>query len=618
MNRPPSRQRLGPWALLGAAVLMLLVFHAIGGSLMDGHRLGLGSLNEPTPRYGRFLALWTVFGGGAAIFLAVGLFRLLTPARADTRILAAWRRSSDLKWILYGSTLAFLIPAALRGFLLRGAPLTDDESAYRFMAEVLAMGRWVADSPPLKLFFDNRFMINDGKLYSQYFIGWPALMAPGVRLGTTGLMNAFYSALTLPGLFLVVRRLAGGHWAKVSVVLYLVSPMLMVAAATEISHTSCLMALVWLAWCCLRTRDPDAAWWYDAGVALLFSIAFFIRPATALGIAAPMLVWWLAGLRPLGPRRRAGALAAFIVPAVLTAALFLTVNKIQNGSVFEVAYNRAYTYAQENDFRFSAWRHETDHLAPDFDFGDLSRSLAVAGSALFRFNFAFLGWPCSLLFVFFARGGSFVRVLWWSALCFVAVHFFTNSVGVDTFAPMHHIELALPALILSVLGLRCLCRLLHTAAGPLVPRARVFAPVLGASLLAVSLAGYIPVRLAAIHRIAASINAPRDLLRAEGIDRGVVFASDPFIHPCSYRSSRGWVFVRPNNDPRLENDILWVNHLSVEKDKALMSRFPDRRGYVMVWLEGCRLAFPPLEEIPPGVVPDARIRGLSEVSLDDS
>ncbi len=613
MNRPPARSRLRSWALLGAAVLMLLVFHAIGASLADGHRLGLGSLNEPTPRYGRFLALWTVFGGGAAIFLAAGLFPLLTAARLDTRILAAWRRSSERKWIVYGSLLALLFPAALRVWLLQGACLTDDESAYRFMAEVLAMGRLAADSPPGKLFFDNRFMINDGKLYAQYFLGWPALMAPGVWLGVAGFMNALYSALTLPGLYLTVRRLAGGPWAKVSVVLYLASPMLMVAAATEISHTSCLTALVWLAWACLRSKDADASWRGDAGVAVLFSIAFFIRPATALGLGAPLLVWWFASPRRLGPRR----LLAFLVPAVLGAGLFLAVNKIQNGSVFEVAYNRAYTYAQENDFRFSAWRQEADHVAPDFDFGDLPRSLAIAGAALFRFNFAFLGWPCSLLFVCFARGGSFVRVLWWSAVFFIAVHFFTNSVGVDTFAPMHHIELALPALILSVVGMRSLGRLLHTGAGPRVPRARIFAPVLGAALLAVSLAGYHPLRLAAIHRIASSINAPRDLLRAEGIDRGVVFASDPFIHPCAYRSSRGWVFVRPNNDPRLHNDILWVNHLSVEKDRALMRHFPDRRGWVMVWLEGCRLAFLPLAELPSGAVPDARIRGLSEVSFDD-
>ena len=105
---------------------------------------------------------------------------------------------------------------------------------------MLATGRLWADSHPLKEFFDRVFMINDGKFYGQYFIGWPALMVPGVWVGAVGYMNAVYSALTVPPLFGIARRMGGSSAARVALLLFLASPMLMVGAATEMSHPSCL------------------------------------------------------------------------------------------------------------------------------------------------------------------------------------------------------------------------------------------------------------------------------------------------------------------------------------------------------------------------------------------
>ncbi len=63
-------------------------------------------------------------------------------------------------------------------------------------------------------------MINDGKFYAQYFIGWPALMAPGVWVGAAGYMNALYSALTVPPLFAIARRMGGTSAARVAILLF--------------------------------------------------------------------------------------------------------------------------------------------------------------------------------------------------------------------------------------------------------------------------------------------------------------------------------------------------------------------------------------------------------------
>ncbi|MCP3960820.1 MAG: hypothetical protein GY719_23495 [bacterium] len=604
---------LGYLLPFAGAALVLLLLDAATANLMSGSELDLGtSLNLPTPGYARYLALYMLYGSLAAGLIAVGLVRLVSTGGLERRLADAWRAADDRKWIVYASVFALLIPAALRTFLLQGAPLTDDESAYRYMAQLVASGRVYGDSPALKLFFDNRFMVNDGKVFAHFFIGWPALLAPGVWLGIPGFMNSIYSALTVPALFAVLRRLAGSGWAKGGTLLYLSSPMLMVTAATETSHTSCVAALAWFTLLVLRSRDADAPWWVHSAAATVFCVAFFIRPSSALGVGLPLLAWWLLGLRGRAAMRH---FAAFAVPAVVLAALFLTVNKLQTGSYFEVAYQRAYTYAVENDFRFSLWPKEVDGGAfNELVFGDPRRALAITGAALARLNVTFLGWPCSLLFGLFAGRGRLRATLLLSCLCYLALHFYTNNVGIDTFAPMHFFELAWPALLLSVCGLERITRALAGLAGPPEGwRVRWLPAALACALVITSLIAYVPVRFAAIGKVAGNVALPFEALREAGMGPSVIFVQKPFIQYCKSAPTRGWVFVRPNNDPELTNDVLWANHLSIEKNQLLMRRFPDREGFVMAWDRDCRVVFIPLANLAPGALPDAPVSGIEEV-----
>ena len=630
MQRPSLLHALVP-LLLG--ITLLLMLDAVSAELLFPHLLDFGrSLNEPTLGHGRFLAFWMLYGSFAVALLALGLTRFLHRGQLAERLMAAWQAGPDWKWILYGSLFAFLVPAALRTFLLGNMPLTDDEAAYRLMAEVLAGGRVAADSPPLKLFFDNRFLINDGKLYAHYFVGWPALLAPGVWLGIAGFMNPLYSGLTVAPLFFTLRRLLGSAWARAGVLLYLTSPMLMLAAATQTAHTSCVAGLAAFTWFCLKSRDPEATTKVQSAASfaasLCFSVAFFVRPTSALGVGLPILVWWLVGWWKNGRRR--APFVAFAFPALALAALFFEVNRQQTGSAFEVAYQRAYTYAEENGFRFSLWTEDMrDGAFSELEFAGPRRSMAIAGAALFRLSESLFGWPCSLLFVVFAglrrtRCGWFT-VLWLSVVTYFAVHFATHNVGIDTFAPMHYFEVSWPLLLLTVAGLERLTvhgmRFDRLTDHPLQTNLRfqVLPAALLAALIMASLATYVPLRFGVIWRVADNVAIPYRTLEEEGIERAVIFAPDPFIYYCKHPPTRGWVFVRPNNDPALENDILWVNHLSVEKDRLLMERlFPNRPGYVMLWDTRCKTLFLPLDRASPGIVPDAEVTGIEQVGHENT
>jgi len=600
------------WPVVAFAIT-LSIFYAVGYEILAGFALDVGSITLPRPRFALFLFFSSLLIALAAIFLTLALVRVMDAPFAR-RSLEAASGGADRWWILCGAIAALLIPWAIRTFVLEGAPLTDDESAYRFMAELLASGRVRMPSPPLKLFFDNAFMINDGHMYAQYFLGWPALIVPGVFFDATGYVNAFYSALTVPAIFLVIRRLTDSTHAKLGLVLYLSSPMLMIGAATEMSHTSCTMALVWATWAFLRTRNSDSPAWAHAGLALGFCAAFFIRPLTASGLGLPILIAWLFGLRSLDRPHRVQALLSFGLPVLVLASLFLLVNQIQNGSVFAVSYQQYLEYSIENESRFSAL-HPSITETVGFQFSGISRGLALAGVALIRLNSGVFGWP--LLFSIFlplALVSRSARLVWLSLLSFFAVNLFIYDVGIDSFGPVHYFESAWPFLLLTVLGLHVFQNLVsslspqqseylsmrgltaHSIAA--LPRCALLA------LIVTSLVSYVPVRLSLLQRLSANINAPRELLASSDIHNAIIFAPRPFLFQKSLWPANHFVYFRPNSDPDLQDDILWVNHLSIEQDKKLMELFPERDGYVMVNLQDSSIRFLQLSGLQPGAVPD--------------
>ena len=610
-RRPFSRYKPSiALALLG--LLLLLYFYAVGQFFFKGYLLDLGSPSQVAQRYAYFLVFWMVLGGFASLLLAWGISLLLSGDK-EPQFLEDWGKIPDKGFLIAASVLGLLFPILVRVFVLQGAPLTDDESCYQFSAELLASGRLYTDSPPLKLFFDRAFMINNGRLYSQYFLGWPALMVPGVWLGIVGYMNAIYSALTVPAIFLSLRRMVGSSWAKLGVVLYLTSPMLMVGAATKMSHTTCMMALAWTLWFTLRACDEDSPSWSHAGVSFFFSLAFFIRPTCAIGIGAPMLVYWLLGQR----KREQSTLTAlvwFAVPATVMASLFLAINYLQNGSITAVAYQKVFEYTRINGYRFSNWKNLSEVVVHNFDFTKPMKGLSISGTGLLRMNAALFGWPLSLAFIFFAGWKKKTFLLWASVGCFLLLHGFIADVGIDSFGPVHFFELALPFLLLTILGLHNSTSSLfsltqHASKEEELHPLAVFPVALMFVFIALSVLMYTPVRLHALHNIGQDTGLPFEAARKHKLKQAVVFSSMPFSIQCASKPTKHFVYWRPNNDPALKNNILWVNHLDVQSDKRLMKHFPGRKGYVMGWRRDCQVDYIPLAILKPGSFPKGWIGG---------
>jgi hypothetical protein len=585
----------GLWRIVHAAwpfaasALALKAFTAVGDNFLGSYILDLGSLTLPNTRHTHFLFWWTLLGSAAALFLLLGVSRVLAQFPSVGAVVASTRNASDRSWVILISLASFVIAVGIRALMLRGTALTDDESAYRFMAEVLASGRLWVESPPSKTFFDRVFMINDGRFFGQYFIGWSALMVPGVFIGATGYMNALYSALTVPAIFGTVRRLAGSGAARVATIIFLASPMLMIGAATEMSHPSCMMTLAWTFYFQLRSRERPEAWWTHAGVAFFFGLAFLIRPTTALGIGLPVLAAWLWTMRRAPGAVRAKALVAFGLPAVVLAAIFFGVNTAQNGSPLATSYARMQAYMKEVNYQNVGWSPAypppplRDYMLPNPHVG---RALASSTIAFVRLAYDLFATPLALVLLAFAWAVRPARLAWASFVCFVALHSFAVDSGVDTFGPVHYYELSLPLLVLCGVGY---ARFAEALRGwrPAMPAA--WPTALVASVVLVSLVGFTPVRFAGVKRIVSFINMPFDAVREARISKAIVFTIGGYWVPqkCS-APTKHFVYFRPNNDLALKNDILWLNHLGWEQDRELLKQFPGRAGYLLNW-NGCQI-----------------------------
>ncbi|RKH43829.1 hypothetical protein D7X12_12100 [Corallococcus sicarius] len=293
---------------------------------------------------------------------------------------------------------------------------------------------------------------------------------------------------------------------------------------------------------------------------------------------------------------------AFVGVALPLAALFLACNQAQTGSPWVTGYHAAIRYARDNDFRYFFFAPEyTKGEGFLYFFVDRSPLLAVgrAVMALFRLNVDAFGWPLGLLLACLARSAP-ARWLAASLAGLWVVHLPLADAGIDTFGPVHYAEAMLPLVLLTTDGLRTLWRWAWALGRPgLVPGAV-------GGLFVVCAAMYLPPRWGTLLRLARDIRGPTELVEREVSGRAVIFTGRPFAPACGGAPSRHFVLLRPNNSPDLDEDVLWVNHVSLARDREFARRY-ERPGLLLtVSRKDCQLRLVPLEEateeqFPPAV-----------------
>ena len=238
--------------------------------------------------------------------------------------------------------VAALVPSLLSWIALDRFPLTNDEFAYLFQARLFAHGELAHDWGSLADFFTSPQTQNvGGRIFSVVLPGHSAVLAPGLLLGLPELLPRMLAALSVALTWSLGVRLgiARPLWAAWCLAL---SPAFLGVESLYLSHASSLPLALLFAWCTLggldaaRAGATRRAFVLAAFGGLALSLAFVVRPVTALALALPYLVL-IVHERP----KRSAALVGVALVCAIPAVLWLAwVNRELTGSPFQTAYTQ--------------------------------------------------------------------------------------------------------------------------------------------------------------------------------------------------------------------------------------------------------------------------------------
>lgn len=549
--------------LLSAMVCVAIV---MTGGLAYRHYAILYGVHGWGPPEIAFLLHYLLFGTAAVILLAIG-FDLALGRRLTAGFDRLASLSSRSAWTItvIVSLVVFGLVTASRYGLLGNTAITDDENVYTFMARTFASGRLYLPSmpEPVRPFFDNQFLINDGKWYGIYFPGHPAVLALGERVHLMRWVPAVAAALTVALTFAVGRRVFGQRAALLALPLLALSPFFVLSSATLLAHSTAGLLLMTFVYAALRVLErPDrAGWWLVAGLAL--SWAGLTRPVSAAAFAVP----WLVLLTTTALRRRAGGRGwagalVFCLLGAGAAGLLAAYHTALSGDPFTTGYH---TFSRINRFSFALGSLVAPAPYP---------SLFELGYTLARLNFWLFGWPVSLAFLPFFRRTREGLALLLAPASVVLVYALTTVPSINVVGPVHYAELIAPLVLVSASGIEELAQWarsrLNASAG------RVLALPIAATLCALIL--YAPLYLGSLSAMARVARAPYDLVDSAGLERAVIFVRSLGALDMPPWS---WAYYPRNPSPALDDRVLYVRDLGEERNRELMRFLPDRRPFWM-------------------------------------
>lgn len=303
--------RIEPEARLLTKVALLAVASGIAGTALG---------RQPLPPLA-----WALFGsviGFMALIWALELSRAVVrrgpaafdwPARLDV-ILALW---------------VFAAAATISVLVFEGIPHVPDETAYLFHAKYFAEGRLFLPVPPDVAAFELMHTLDDnGRWYSIFPPGWPAVLALGVRAGIPTLLNPLLAAATILLLFRILTRLYGRRVATLACTLLALSPEFLLMSAGLMSHPLAVVCTLVAAYAMLRAETSKPFDWAALG-GLALGLLALTRLFEAALVVAAFAVYFLSQ-KPWQSRQR-----------VLTVCVFYCVSLI--GPVATLLYQQQLT-----------------------------------------------------------------------------------------------------------------------------------------------------------------------------------------------------------------------------------------------------------------------------------
>lgn len=391
----------------------------------------------------------------------------------------------------------FVVSAALWCFALCACltivsyerhPHIPDEVIYLLHARYLAAGRLMLELPPVLEAFDLDIMLRTSGTAGEHWaspfpIGWPLLLAVGVKLGAFWLVNPLLSALGVVLGHAFARELLPARSARLFVIALCVSPWFLFIGMSYMSHPWSLVCLFAAGLGVLRARSSPVrpavrlAWAALAGAAI--GMLSLIRPLEGITFAA------LAALPCIGlagPRLSLACLGAATLGGLAVGLPGLAYNRHLTGDPLRFPVMAYFDQAYEpgcNDLGFGPDRGVGwSGIDPWPGHSPLEAGLNAQFN-LFQIDLELLGWATgSLVLVFFwLLCGRWRREdLWWLLVAVAVVG--SNSLywfaGGPDFGARYWYPILVPCIWLTLRGLEELrARLSRGSSDPQAARGRV-------------------------------------------------------------------------------------------------------------------------------------------------
>lgn len=321
---------------------------------------------EPTKAFWQFLTLFLVphflkfYVVGVYLILGIGILIILAISILSKIFLdiPGWIiiPVKYRKAILYSICIMAFIAMVIIAYSTRSGNLPFDEFSYVLQSKLMLSGKLQGESPPMREFYQTAHIINNGKWYSKYTLGWPLLLASGMLLKIPLAVNPIIAVATMILLFLLARFLYDEKTAFISLIAVLLMPAFILYGATMMNHTSAGFFAVLLVYSVFRDINKNSAKWHIL-TAISAAMLVNIRPVDAALVCIPTFLYLLFSLLKSKERKNILLTISSLTVGLLMGGLFLGIgNYIQNGSFMKLSFS---VYNPDEKWGFRMEGHST-------------------------------------------------------------------------------------------------------------------------------------------------------------------------------------------------------------------------------------------------------------------
>lgn len=472
--------------------------------------------------------------------------------------LAGWFEKNKLQVLSLVITAVLLI--VLRYGSLGENVFSGDEFSYLYQAKIMSHLKLSVPAPDPAPSFMGDQIVNNGKFFSKYTVGFPVLLIPFVMIGNPFILNPILAVFAIVVMYRLGKELYDGGTALFAAVLLAVSPFFILNSITILVHTGFLLFFLLFLLCYIKSlREKSPLYPIAAGASIGF--AMLIRPADTL---FPVILFCIVSLFVLikggipgettGSDNRKFLLGRFllmIAGASVFAGFLLYVNYAQTGSPLKFSFQE---YISEEKWGLGVMGHNHIRAIWNSTFA-LTRlfvwlpPLVIGFSVLSLFEKT---WKNALLALI--------------ALCPFVFYYFYYGIGFHEFGPRYYF-LTLAALpLLASRGMIMIENLLRAKQKSAPAAAIAFCIIILFNLAAV-FPGIVNESTAYPRGLTFFFRDVDQKFRDSG--EGVILFLQTTPHQLLVYYTR--------NEPDLSNKNIIANFLDMETNRKVIEKFPNKK-----------------------------------------